>query len=211
LAKSTWYYAQQRESYEAKYEHLRKPLLEIAERHPEYGYRRTTSELQDWGYPINHKVVERLQRSWYLAVMKKLKRPKPNSIHKLLKEVGSRMNLVSQLKEIGDLEVLYTDFSEVISQKGRAKAQLMPIVDHQSKLVVGHAVGPNDATDLALEAWRQAKQTLKRLGQRLEHVIIHHDQDGVYLGHRWVHEIIVNSRSRISYSEKGAKENVHME
>jgi len=87
----------------------------------------------------------------------------------------------------------------------------MPIVDHQSKLVVGHAVGPRDATDLALEAWRQAKQTLKRLGQRLEDVIIHHDQDGVYLGHRWVHEIIVNSKSRISYSEEGAKENVHME
>ena len=121
MAKSTWYYAQQRESYEAKYEHLRKPLLEIAERHPEYGYRRTTSELQDWGYPINHKVVERLHRSWYLAVMKKLKRPKPNPIPKLLQEVGSRMNLVSQLKEIGDLEVLYTDFTEVIYQKGGQK------------------------------------------------------------------------------------------
>ena len=211
LAKSTWYYAQQREGYEAKYGYLRKPLLEIAEHHPEYGYRRTTSELQDRGYPINHKVVERLHRSWYLAVMKKLKAPKPNPIHKLLKEVGSSMNLVSRLKEIDDLEVLYTDFTEVLYQKGGAKAQLMPIVDHHSKLVVGHAVGSSDDTDLALEAWRQAKQTLKRLGQRLEDVIIHHDQDGVYVGHCWVHEIIVSSKSRISYSEKGAKENVHME
>jgi len=33
----------------------------------------------------------------------------------------------------------------------------------------------------------------------------------VYVGHCWVHEIIVSSKSRISYSEKGAKENVHME
>jgi len=116
---------------------LRKPLLEIAEHYPEYGYRRTTSELQDWGYPINHKVVQRLHRSWYLAFMKKLKTPKPNPIHKLLQEVRSSMNLVSRLKEIDDLEVLYTDFAEVIYQKGGAKAQLMPIVDRLSRALLG--------------------------------------------------------------------------
>lgn len=107
LAKSTGYYAQQREGYEAKDGYLRKPLLEIGEQHPEYGYRRTTSELQDWGYPNNHKVVQRLHRSWYLAVMKKLKAPKPHPSHKLLKEVRSSMNLVSKRKEVDNLEVLY--------------------------------------------------------------------------------------------------------
>ena len=45
MAKSTWYYGQRRKSYEAKYEYLRKPLMERAEEHPEYGYRRTTAEL----------------------------------------------------------------------------------------------------------------------------------------------------------------------
>jgi len=30
VAKSTWYYGQRRKSYEAKYEYLRKPLMEIA-------------------------------------------------------------------------------------------------------------------------------------------------------------------------------------
>jgi len=33
VAKSTWYYGQRRKSYEAKYEYLRKPLMEIAEEH----------------------------------------------------------------------------------------------------------------------------------------------------------------------------------
>lgn len=42
-------------------------------------------------------------------------------------------------------------------------------------------------------------------------MIIYHDQDGLSLGHRWVHEIIVSLKSRIAYSEKGAKENVRME
>jgi len=44
----------------------------------------------------------------------------------------------------------------------------------------------------------------------LEDVIIHHDKDGVYLSHRWVNEIVVKSKARISYSQRGAKENVHM-
>jgi len=63
------------------------------------------------------------------------------------------------------LEVLYTDFTEIIFRRGQAKAQFMPIIDHKSKVVVGHAVGPSDDTDLALEAWRKAKRTLKSLGQ----------------------------------------------
>lgn len=185
--------------------------MEIAEKHPEYGYRRTTSELHDMGYHVNHKVVQGLHRSLYLSVMRKVRSPRPNPIQKLLKEVGGRVNLVSRLKERHDLEVLYTDFTEIIFRKGLAKAQLMPIIDHKSKVVVGHALGPSDNTDLALEAWRRAKKTLKRLGRSVGNVIIHHDQDGVYVGHRWVHEILVKSKARLSYSEDGARENVHME
>jgi putative transposase len=185
--------------------------MAIAEKHPEYGYRRTTSELHDRGYVVNHKVVEHLHQSWHLSVIRRIKPPKPNPIRELLKRAGSRINLVSQLKKINDLEVLYTDFTEIVYQRGRAKAQLMPIVDHLSKLAVGHAVGESGDTELALEAWSRAKQTLNRLGQRLENMIIHHDQDGVYTGHRWLYEIVVKSKARISYSEDGAKKNVHIE
>ena len=44
----------------------------------------------------------------------------------------------------------------------------MPIIDHASKLVFGHALGDADNTELALEAWRRAKKTLKRYGLRIE-------------------------------------------
>lgn len=211
LSKSTWYYGQAKKSYEEKYSHLREPLMQIAEQHPEYGYRRSTSELHDQGLWINHKVIEKLHQLWYLSVIKKIKPPKPNPIREILKEAGSAINLVSRLKEIDDLEVLYTDFTEIVYQKGQAKAQLMPIIDHQSKLAVGHALGPSANTDLALKAWRRAKKTLQRLGQGAEDVIVHHDQDGVYIGHRWLNEIIIKSKARISYSEDGARKNVHME
>lgn len=56
--------------------------------------------------------------------------------------------------------------------------------------------------------WEKAKKALKRLGQSVKNVIIHHDQDGVFIGHRWVHEILVKSKARLSYSEDGARENV---
>jgi putative transposase len=211
LAKSTWHYAQSKERYEERYSHLREPLMEIARQHPEYGYRRTTSELADLGYAVNHKVIQRLHRHWHLSVIRRVRPPKPNPIRKLLKEAGSKINLVSHLKEIDDLEVFYTDFTEIIYRRGLAKAQLMPIIDHRSKLVAGHALGEGADTDLALRAWRRAKATLKRFGRRIEDIIIHHDQDGVYTGHRWLYEVVVDSKARISYSEDGAKGNVHME
>jgi len=185
--------------------------MEIARLHPEYGYRRTTSELVEQGFVVNHKVVQRLHRHWHLSVIKRVRPPKPNPIRKLLKEAGSKINLVMHLKEIDDLEVFYTDFTEIVYRKGLAKAQLMPIIDHSSKLVAGHALGESADTELALQAWRRATATLKRLSRRIEDIIIHHDQDGVYTGHRWLNEVIVDSKARISYSEDGAKGNVHME
>ena len=57
----------------------------------------------------------------------------------------------------------------------------------------------------------EGEETLKRLNQSVEKVGIHHDQDGVYVGYRWVHEIFVKSEARLSYSEDGARQNVHME
>lgn len=211
LAKSTWYYDKNKRGYKDKYSHLRKPLMDIAKKHPEYGYRRTTSELAERGFPINHKVVQKLHRHWHLSVMKRVKTPKPNPIVKLLKEAGWKINLVSRLREIDDLEVFYTDFTEIIYGKGQAKAQLMPIIDHSSKLVAGYALGKSANTDTAVKAWRQMKTKFKSFGRRIEDIIIHHDQDGVYTSYRWLHEIMLNSKARISYSEDGAKENVYME
>jgi len=57
---------------------------------------------------------------------RKVKAPKPNPLFQLLKEVGKESNLVRKLKEIDILEVLYTDFTEIIYGKGKLKAQLMP-------------------------------------------------------------------------------------
>ena len=186
-------------------------MFEIARHHPEYGYRRTKAELWDRGIPVNRKVVERLHLAWDMAVIRRIRKPKTNSVAKLLQETGAKVNLVAGLTEIDDFEVLYTDYTEIVYQRGRGKAQLMPLVDHANKLVVGHALGETDNTELALAAWRAAKKTLQRYGIKTEGLIVHHDQDGVYLGHGWLYELVVRDKVRVSYSETGAKGNVNME
>jgi len=138
-------------------------LLEIARAHPEYGYRRTNAELLDRGILVNRKVIARLHTSWDVAVIKRIRKPKTSPMAKRLKETGPRVNLVANFSSINDFEVLYTDFTEILYRRSRAKAQLMPIIDHSSKLFVGHALGDADNTELALEAWRSAKKDFEEI------------------------------------------------
>ena len=48
-------------------------------------------------------------------------------------------------------------------------------------------------------------------GLTLEGRIIHHDQDSVYTGYRWLRAVLIRHRARISFSENGAKGNTSME
>jgi putative transposase len=211
LNKRTWYYSRQRQRYEEKYAYLRKPLFAIARAHPEYGIQRTTAELKDRGIRINHKVIEKLHQGWNLSVLRSIRKPKPSPIRTIISEAGPYTNLVATLDAIDIFEVLYTDFTEIVYRRGKAKAELMPIIDHCSKLAVGHALGDSADTEMALKAWRKAASTLQRYGRKTKGIIIHHDQDSVYISHRWLYEIAIKCNARVSYSENGAKENVHME
>jgi transposase InsO family protein len=211
LSKRTWYYALTRQTHEERYGHLKEPLFEIARLHPEYGVPRTVTELKARGYQINHKVLERLNALWDLSLIRRVKRPRESSVQRLLKDAGPRINLVASLKEIKEFEVLYTDITEIVYQKGHSKAKLMPIFDHGSRLVVGHAVAARGDTELALAAWKNAKTTLRRFGARPENTIIHHDQDGVYRGHQWLYQVAVRDKVTVSFTERGAKDNVHIE
>jgi len=185
--------------------------MEIARDHPEYGYRRTAVELSEKGYPTNRKVVARLHNCWGLSLMRTAKRPKKSAVRALLQEAGPLINLVVQLEEIDDFEVLYTDYTQIRYQRGHGKAQWIPIIDHKSKLVMGHALGESPNTDLALDAWSMVRSSFQKLDLKIEGVIVHTDQDGVFTGHRWLRETVIRDRVRASFSEDGAKGNVYME
>ena len=86
LPKSTWYYHQRHKvDYGEKYAHLQPTLEEIARQHPEYGYRRTTTELHEtYQERVNHKVVQRLHQLWGLALLRTTRAPKPSGIRQVI-------------------------------------------------------------------------------------------------------------------------------
>jgi putative transposase len=211
LPRSTWYYQRsERRTYEEKHADLHRPLNQIAREHPEYGYRRATTELQEaHGIDVCEEVVRRLHQQWSLALARAIKPPKPSEIRRIITEVGGRCNLIAGLEVIAPLKVLVTDFTELVYMTG--KAYLMPLVDHVSKLVVGHAVGPSPTKELALEAWKSTLHHLSELGIDPKEIIVHHDRDPVYTSHAWLHRLLVRDHVRVSYALRGAKDNTAME
>lgn len=213
LPRSTWYYHQrQKRSYTEKHRHLREPLYAIARKHPEYGYRRTKEELDErLGTRVNHKVVQRLHRAWDLPLLRGTRPPKPSGVRRAITAAGDRINLVTGREEIGPFQVVYTDFTELYYADGNRKAQLIPIVDHATKLVLGWALGKRAVTELALKAWEQARENLRGYDVPLEKVIVHQDQDPVFTSYRWTSQLLLEDRAQISYALDGARDNPEME
>ena len=211
VSKGTWHYQQKKEQYTQRHAHLHKPLLAIARKHPHYGYRKVTEELRAKGWPVNKKVVQKLQKAWALPLLRKIRRPRPSAIRRVLTQMGGRVNLLPQLRTIRPLRLLYTDFTELLFDRNRQKAYLMPLIDHLSKLAVGWAVGSAPNSALTLRAWERTRARLKRYGVKLGKVVVHQDQDGVYTGHRWLWQLRIKDRMRASYSLNGARGNTAME
>jgi putative transposase len=151
LPKSTWYYHKnQKIPYEDKYAHVHPLLEDIARKHPGYGYRRTTKELREtYDRIINHKVIQRLNQMWDLALLRNTRVPKPSGIRQAILSAGDRVNLVAQLDSIGLFQVAYTDFTELRYTGGARKAYLIPIIGHLCKMAYGWALGESTNTALA--------------------------------------------------------------
>jgi putative transposase len=213
IPKSSWYYhTQQKVSYEQKYAHLRPLLEKIARQHPAYGILRITQELRErYSQVVNHKVVQRLLPLWGLSLLRSTHIPDPSPVRQVILTAGKRANLVAQLEDIALFEVAYTDFTELRYADGASKAYLMPLIDHASKLVYGWALSPQNNTELALKAWQQTKQTLKRYGIATQGMIVHHDQDPVYTSYAWTSQLLLKDKAQLSYALEGAKDNPTME
>lgn len=210
LPRSTWYYQAGRISYGEKHAALKASLIRIARKHTEYGYRRSTDELTEMvGEAVNHKVVQNLHRLWDLPLLRGVRSPRPSGVRRVILEAGSRANLIAGLGEVEPFDLIYTDFTELVYARG--KAQLMPMVDHVSKVVTGWALGEEKSSELALEAWRHSRRWLKRNGMSPRVIIVHHDQDPIYTSYGWTGQLLVKDGARISYALNGAKDNPEME
>lgn len=212
LPKSTWYYwEREKREAEEKYAALRTPLFEVLEGHPEYGYRRIVPELQARGCPVGETAVRRVLGLWDLGLRRRTRKPKASLPRAHLKRRGRRVNLVRGMVELGPLQVLYTDFTELWYDRGKKKAYLIPLLDHATKLVLGWAVGARKDTDLALEALGSAQRSLAEMDLSLEGRMVHQDQDAAFTSYRWLRAVLVQAKARVSYSENGARGNTWVE
>ncbi len=211
LARSTWSYQRHRlPPYAVRYAGFRAPLEWIARRDPDYGYRRTTTELlESAGVVVNPKVVRRLHQLWELPLLRRTHVPKPSAVRAAITAAGAHANLVADLTEIAPLGVLYTDFTELRYATG--KAWLITLLDHVSKVVVGWALGAHADRVLALAAWRRARTWLRRHGYPVAGVIVHQDRDTVFTGYAWTGQLLLRDRVRLSFALRGCRDNPEME
>lgn len=143
------------------------------------------------------------------------KKPKSSVVSKLLVKLGDKMNLAAPIlaagKAVGICQICYTDFTELKYDRGKRTAQLMPVIDHASRVALGWAVGNTPNTETAIRAWKQAAKTMKKLVHPTKRVIIHHDRGSVYTGYGWLGQILLISQAKVSYALRGAKDNPVME
>lgn len=211
LSKGTWGYERKRRGYGNRHQELQDPMIQVVREHPEYGYRRIHAELKGQDIRVNRKVVQRCAREWYLTALRRIRSPQPGRVRQVIQEYAGSCNLVKGMVDPEVLQVLFTDFSELVYARGGKKAQLMPMVDAKSRVVVGWSLGETATTETALRAWEMGKRFLKRVGRSSKGIIVHHDQDPVYTSTSWVRAVMIQDRARISYSENGARGNTAME
>jgi len=111
----------------------------------------------------------------------------------------------------GPLEVLSTDFTQLQYDGGTRTAWLMAMVDITSRWVPGWAVGASANRELALECWSMAKDSLIDIGTDVSGLIVHSDLDSVYTSYRWSRQLLIENNVRLSFSERGAKDNPWVE
>lgn len=185
--------------------------MEIIAEHPGYGRRRILPELEQMAeQTINHKRLRRLLDDHELSMKRCLPTYKPSELRGILDEHTGQLDLVKG-REFGPLEVLSTDFTELKFGGGGRKAWLMAMVDIETRWVAGWAVGPSANRPLALRCWERARDSLSALSGDLSGTVVHQDQDSVYTSYDWARQLLIEDQVRISYSERGAKDNPWIE
>lgn len=109
---------------------------------------------------------------------------------------------------IKPLRVFLTDFSEIDCLFGKFKFILFS--DMLTKRIGGANSSRHKDSDNALKAYSKLKRYLKSKNIPLIDVIVHQDQDPVFVGYEYASKLIGDGIA-LSFTEKGFKDNQMME
>ncbi len=191
-----------------KYRGLKVKITRIIRQHNSYGYRRIKAALGNQGIIINAKPLKKLLKSWNLQCLRRIRKFKPSPLAKHIKDLGAKANLAATIVNPLPLEIILTDFTQIISRDNAF--WLILYADQASKKIIGWNISPNIDTENALRAYARAKRYLKKMKVDLNKVIIHQDQGTVFTGYEYAGTLLSDG-IKLSYTEKGFKDNPLME
>jgi len=214
LSKGTYYYRRHNEPVRRSRDALLKErIVSIIKENPSYGYRRIHAEIAEDGIQerVNHKRIRRVLGDYELGLRRCLPKSRPSAVSRVIKSAGPSADLVKD-RSFAALEAFSTDFTELVYDGGSKKAHLMVMLDIESKWAGGWSVGATRNRSMALEAVDSLREGMALLGHAsLSEVIVHHDKDSVYTSYRWLKRLLLEERARISYAQRGARDNPWIE
>ena len=172
MARSTYFYHQQRLKLEDKYSNVKQQIEEIYHKHKgRYGYRRITLALKNQGTHINHKCVQRLLREMGLkATVRPVKyKSYKGTVGRIADNVLKR-----EFKTDQPNKKWVTDVTE-FNVKGE-KLYLSPLMDLFNGEIISYQLKQRPTFDLVED---MLKEAMKRL-QPDEKPIVHSDQGWQY-------------------------------
>lgn len=195
MARSTFYYHQQRMTLCDKYEEVKNKIKSIYHYHRGlYGYRRITLELKNRGFVINHKTVSRLMKELGLKSLIRIKKYKSykGDIGRISPNILKRdfnANFPNQKWA--------TDITE-FNVSGE-KLYLSPIIDLYNREIVSYDLSRRPNFD---QITRMLNKSFKKIGNKGQHLILHSDQGWQYQMKQY-QQVLKDNQIIQSMSRKG--------
>jgi len=171
-------------------------IRKIIKKLPGYGYRRVTKELQNRGFNVNHKPIQRLMRENGLSCRKKRAYvPRTTDSNH---DNPIYPNLIKELEITHPDQLWVSDITYI--QLDRGFAYLACILDVFTRKCIGWNMSNNLRTDLAIGALDMALDM--RWNSKIKGLIHHSDRGVQYTSHEYT-DRLKDLDIKISMSRKG--------
>lgn len=173
MARSSYYYHQQRSNLTDKYKGIKDKIKAIYHSHQgRFGYRRIAQELKNKGYVINHKTVAKLMKDLDLKSLVRVKKYKSykGEVGKIAPNVLKRNFNADKPNEKWSTDI--TEF-----RVAGEKLYLSPIIDLYNREIISYHLSRKPDFD---QVRIMLQKSFRRLGGKGQSLIIHSDQGWQY-------------------------------
>jgi putative transposase len=207
ISKKSYYYSHDpEESFENRYQELKKHITAIIKKDPGYGYRRIKKALEErYNIVINHKLLLKLLRMWSLLLKRRIRKPKRNWVHNVLDFLQLRANILWRMIKKSAIkscfQVILSDVTE-ITYNG-AKAYLCVHIDYFGKMIYGWKLSERQDRSIALDSFNKAVKKIRKIFSHFpEGIVFHQDRGSIYTSDDYI-SALLNKKCRVSFSRTG--------